>query len=49
MPDLDVVGPKKVGMKAVLIQRRPLNNKVKTKPYKTIKRLTGLLSILEDV
>ena len=48
MPSLDVAGPKNVGMKAVLIQRRPINNKMEIKPDKTIKRLTELLPILED-
>ncbi|HDD69700.1 MAG TPA: HAD family hydrolase [Candidatus Bathyarchaeota archaeon] len=48
MPDLDIAGPKKVGMKAILIQRRPANNKMEIKPDKTIKRLTELLPILKD-
>lgn len=48
MPGLDVAGPKKVGMKAILIQRRPLNNNLEIKPDKTIKHLRELLPILKD-
>jgi putative hydrolase of the HAD superfamily len=48
MPGLDVMGSKRVGMKAILIQRRPLNNRIETKPDKTIKRLIELLHIVKD-
>ncbi len=48
MPSLDIVGPKRVGMKAVLIQRRPISNMAGIKPDKTIKCLTELIPILED-
>lgn len=48
MLDLDVVGPKKVGMKTVLIQRRPTEQITNVKPDRTITRLSELLSVLED-
>ncbi len=48
MLDLDTIGPKNVGMKNVLIERRPIENHVEVKPDKVIKSLTELLNILED-
>jgi HAD superfamily hydrolase (TIGR01509 family) len=48
MPDLDVMGPKKVGMKTVLINRRPLKEDADVKPDRVITRLSELLAVLED-
>jgi HAD superfamily hydrolase (TIGR01509 family) len=49
MLDLDVVGPKRVGMKTVLIERRrPMEENVDVKPDRIITRLSGLLVVLED-
>jgi len=48
MLDLDVMGPKKVGMKTVLINRRPMEKNADTKPDKVITRLSELLAVLED-
>jgi putative hydrolase of the HAD superfamily len=48
MLDLDVVGPKKVGMKTILIQRRPIGKDVDTRPDKIITHLSELLDMLED-
>jgi len=48
MLDLDVIGPKKVGMKTVLINRRPMEKIADAKPDKVISRLNGLLAVLED-
>jgi len=48
MIELDVVGPKKVGMKTVLIQRRPIEKNVNVKPDKVITCLNELLDSLED-
>jgi FMN phosphatase YigB (HAD superfamily) len=48
MLDLDVMGPKKVGMKTVLINRRPMEKNVDAKPDKVITRLRELLAVLED-
>jgi putative hydrolase of the HAD superfamily len=45
--DLDVMGPKSVGMKTILIKRRPIQN-VSIKPDKVITHLCELMSILED-
>jgi HAD superfamily hydrolase (TIGR01549 family) len=47
MPDLDVMGPKSVGMKTILIKRRPIEN-MSTKPDKLITHLCELLSVFED-
>jgi len=47
MPDLDVKGPKSVGMKTILIKRRPIEN-IDTKPDKIITNLSELLNILKD-
>jgi putative hydrolase of the HAD superfamily len=48
MLDLDIMGPKSVGMKTVLIERKPIKEDTDIKPDKTIKRLTELLTILEN-
>ena len=48
MLDLDVMGPKKVGMKTVLINRRPVEENADAKPDKVITRLSELLAVLED-
>jgi len=48
MLDLDVMGPKKVGMKTVLINRRPMEENADAKPDKVITRLSELLAVLED-
>jgi putative hydrolase of the HAD superfamily len=47
-PKLDIEGPKKMGMKAVLIKRRSINEKPHFKPDATIYRLTELLSVLKS-
>ena len=48
MLDLDVMGPKKVGMKTVLVNRRPVEENADAKPDKVITRLRELLAVLED-
>jgi len=48
MLDLDVMGPKKVGMKTVLIKRRSLEENSDVKPDRVITRLNELLTVLED-
>jgi FMN phosphatase YigB (HAD superfamily) len=48
MLDLDVLGPKKVGMKTVFIERRPLEHDVDVKPDYVIKGLNELLALLAD-
>ena len=48
MLDLDIIGPKNIGMKTILIQRRPMEDHVEAKPDKVVKSLTELLNILED-
>jgi putative hydrolase of the HAD superfamily len=48
MPDLDVVGPKKVGMKTILIERRPVEHGVDAKPDYVIRGLNELLAVLAD-
>ena len=48
MLDLDVMGPKKVGMKTVFIKRRPLKHDVDVKPDYVIKGLNELLAVLAD-
>jgi putative hydrolase of the HAD superfamily len=47
MLDLDVKGPKSVGMKTVLIQRRPLKDVVNVRPDYVVKRLSELLTLLK--
>jgi putative hydrolase of the HAD superfamily len=46
--DLDVNGPKLVGMKTVLIKRRPVEENPDVKPDRIITRLSELLTVLED-
>jgi FMN phosphatase YigB (HAD superfamily) len=48
MLDLDVMGPKRVGMKTVLINRRPMEGNMDTQPDRVIARLSELLAVLED-
>ncbi len=48
MVSLDVVGAKNVGMKAILIERRPTDEAANAKPDYTIKRLKELPMVLED-
>jgi HAD superfamily hydrolase (TIGR01549 family) len=48
MLDLDVIGPQRVGIKAVLIKRRPMEESAHTKPDKVIIRLSELLTVLQD-
>jgi HAD superfamily hydrolase (TIGR01509 family) len=48
MLDLDVIGPQKVGMKTVLIKRRPIEENTYAKPDRVITRLSELLTVLQD-
>jgi HAD superfamily hydrolase (TIGR01509 family) len=48
MLDLDVMGPKGVGMKTVLIKRRPMEENEYVKPDRVITRLRELLTVLKD-
>jgi HAD superfamily hydrolase (TIGR01549 family) len=48
MLDLDVIGPKKVGMKTVFIERRPVAHDVDVSPDYVIKGLKELLAVLAD-
>lgn len=48
MLDLDIIGPKKVGMKTILIERRPMRDHAEVKPDEVVKSLTELLNILDD-
>jgi HAD superfamily hydrolase (TIGR01549 family) len=48
MLDLDIMGPKKVGMKTILIERKTQYEPSEVKPDKIIKSLTELLDILDD-
>jgi HAD superfamily hydrolase (TIGR01549 family) len=48
MLDLDIIGPKAVGMKTVLIERKPLNEDIDVKPDRIIKSLPELLDVLAD-
>jgi putative hydrolase of the HAD superfamily len=48
MPELDVKGPKTVGIKTILIERKPTDAEVSIKPDRVIRSLTELLAILED-
>jgi putative hydrolase of the HAD superfamily len=47
MPSLDIEGPKNVGMKAILIQRKTAKETINVKPDCTIKNLKELLAALE--
>jgi len=48
MLDLDVMGPKKVGMKTVFIERKPVEHDVDVNPDYVIKGLNELLAVLAD-
>ncbi len=48
-PSLDVIGPKNVGMKAILIIRRPMEENIQFKPDRTITRLKELITTIEDL
>lgn len=48
MVDLDVVGPQSVGMKTILIERRPTREGGVAKPDVTVKNLSELLMAIED-
>jgi len=48
MLDLDVIGPKKVGMKTILIRRRDMEENANVKPDKIIVSLSELPIVLED-
>jgi len=47
-PGLDVKGAKNVGIKAILIERRPMERTIDIKPDKVIKSLKELLFVLKD-
>jgi HAD superfamily hydrolase (TIGR01662 family) len=47
-PSLDVKGAKNVGMRSILIERRPTEKAGDAKPDKVIKSLEELLAVLED-
>lgn len=47
-PDLDIIGPQRVGMKTVFIKRRPVEESANVKPDMVIIRLSELLLVLED-
>jgi putative hydrolase of the HAD superfamily len=47
-PDVDVKGAKSVGMKAILIERRPIKSNIEDKPDATIKKLRDILEVLEN-
>ncbi len=48
MPGLDVKGAKNVGIRAILIERKPIERIVDVKPDKVIRSLSELLAVLED-
>lgn len=48
MPGLDVKGAKNVGIRAILIERMPVERIVDVKPDKVIRSLRELLAVLED-
>jgi putative hydrolase of the HAD superfamily len=48
MLDLDIMGPKTVGMKTILIERKPMNKDVSTKPDRVIKNLSELITVLDN-
>jgi HAD superfamily hydrolase (TIGR01549 family) len=48
MLDLDVMGPKSVGMKTILIQRKPANRNFDAKPDAIITSLSELPFVLHD-
>jgi HAD superfamily hydrolase (TIGR01549 family) len=48
MFDLDVTGPKSVGMKTVLIKRKPITKNLYAKPDAVITRLSELVAVLHE-
>jgi putative hydrolase of the HAD superfamily len=48
MLELDVIGPKNVGMKSILVKRRPIAKSANVEPDRQISSLTELLTVLED-
>lgn len=48
MLDLDVIGPKSVGMKTILIKRKQLDKNIDAKPDAVITCLSELLAVLHD-
>jgi len=48
MIELDVKGPKSVGIRAILIERRPMEKDVSVRPDEVIKNLAELPAILES-
>jgi HAD superfamily hydrolase (TIGR01549 family) len=48
MLDLDVMGPQSVGMKTILIKRRPMKENLDAKPDAVITCLIELLAVLHD-
>lgn len=48
MVDLDVMGPQRIGMKTVLIMRRPTGKDTSAEPDFVINSLTELLDVVED-
>lgn len=48
MPSLDVKGAKNVGIKAILIERKPLERILDVKPDRIVRSLKELLVVLED-
>jgi HAD superfamily hydrolase (TIGR01549 family) len=48
MLDLDIIGPRNVGMKTILIERRFSEDHVEVKPDKVVKSLVELFDVLDD-
>lgn len=48
MLDLDIIGPRNVGMKTILIERRLREDHFEIKPDKVIKSLIELFDVLDD-
>lgn len=46
-PDLDIEGPKNVGMKTILIERKPLKEAMTIKPDRIVKNLNELPATIE--
>ncbi len=47
-PDVDIKGAKRISMKTILIERRPIDSNIEDKPDLTIKKLRDLLEILKN-
>jgi FMN phosphatase YigB (HAD superfamily) len=47
-PSLDVKGPRNAGIRAILIERRPMENIAGVKPDRVIRSLMELLVVLRD-